>query len=82
MPRVAAFAATLGFMPQPRWGKKLFFFFSLTAMPYRVKATEWIVGWVEHSVTHHSSLETLVFLLVPGCAQYSCITTKQMKFNE
>jgi hypothetical protein len=27
-PRVAAFAATLGFMPQPRWGKKLFFAFS------------------------------------------------------
>jgi len=34
-PRVAAFAATLGFMPKPRWGKKLFFAFSLTTMPGR-----------------------------------------------
>jgi len=31
--RVAAFAATLSFMTQPRWGKKLIFTFNLTAMP-------------------------------------------------
>jgi len=30
--RVAAFAATLSFMTQPRWGKKLIFTFNLTAM--------------------------------------------------
>jgi hypothetical protein len=28
-PRVAAFTATLGFMPQPRWGKKTDFFLQL-----------------------------------------------------
>jgi hypothetical protein len=34
-PKVAAFAATLGFMTQPLWGKKnCFFAFSLTAMGY------------------------------------------------
>ena len=32
-PRVAALAATLGYMPQPRWGRKLIIAFSLTAMP-------------------------------------------------